>query len=180
VSKPADFTALNRLVVLGGLPGTGKTTLAREVSRRHGAFYLRIDTIEQSIRAWMPGDIGPAGYAVAMALARENLSHRDRAGGQTVVVDAVNPVVECREAWREIAAKTAVPLLEIEVVCSDASEHRRRVETRRSDIEGLVPPTWDEVVGRYYVPWGEPHWIIDTAVMSVEEAVQAIGARMTE
>jgi len=119
--------------------------------------------------------MGPAGYAVAMALARENL-----AGGQTVVVDAVNPVVECREAWREIAAKTAVPLLEIEVVCSDAAEHRRRVETRRSDIEGLVPPTWGEVVGRYYVPWSEPHWTIDTAVMSAEEAVQAIGARMTE
>ena len=166
---------MNRLVVLGGLPGTGKTTLAREVSRRHGAFYLRIDTIEQSIRAWIPGDMGPAGYAVAMALARENLT-----GGQTVVVDAVNPVVECREGWREIAAKTAVPLLEIEVICSDAAEHRRRVETRRSDIEGLVPPTWDEVVGRYYVPWNEPHWIIDTAVMSAEEAVQAIGVRMTE
>ena len=124
--------------------------------------------------------MGPAGYAVAMALARENLSHRDRAGGQTDVVDAVNPVVECREAWREIAAKTAVPLLEIEVICSDAAEHRRRVETRRSDIEGLVPPTWGEVVGRYYVPWSEPHWTIDTAVMSAEEAVQAIGARMTE
>jgi predicted kinase len=166
---------LNRLVVLGGLPGTGKTTLGREVSRRHGAFYLRIDTIEQSIRALLHGEMGPAGYAVAMALARENL-----AAGQTVVVDAVNPVVECREAWRQIAAKTAVPLLEIEVVCSDAPEHRRRVESRRSDIEGLVLPTWDDVVGRYYVPWSEPHWIIDTAVMSAEEAVTAIGARMTE
>jgi hypothetical protein len=29
-------------------------------------------------------------------------------------------------------------------------------------------------------PWSEPHWIIDTAVMSAEEAVTAIGARMTE
>ena len=47
------------------------------------------------------------------------------------------------------------------------------------DIEGLAPPTWDEVVRRHYVPWSEPHWIIDTAVMSAEEAVQAIGARMT-
>jgi hypothetical protein len=90
----------------------------------------------------------------------------------------VNPVVEAREAWREIAAKTAAPLLEIEVVCSDAAEHRRRVELRRSDIEGLVPPTWDEILERHYVPWREPHWIIDTAVMSAEEAVEAIVARL--
>ena len=41
------------LVVFGGLPGTGKTTLARQVADRLGATYLRIDTIEQALRSSM-------------------------------------------------------------------------------------------------------------------------------
>ena len=65
---------MSTLIVFGGLPGTGKTTLSREVARRCGAVYLRIDSIEQSIRATMPVEMGAAGYAVAMALARQNLS----------------------------------------------------------------------------------------------------------
>jgi predicted kinase len=114
------------LVVFGGLPGTGKTTIAREVARRQGALYLRIDTIEQSIRAGVPGgEVGVAGYAVALALAQENLSV-----GQVVVADAVNPVPEARASWRNIAAKLSTGLIEIEIVCSDAREHRRRVEAR--------------------------------------------------
>jgi predicted kinase len=117
------------LVVFGGLPGTGKTTIAREVARRQGALYLRIDTIEQSIRAGnvAGGEIGVAGYAVALALAQENLSV-----GQVVVADGVNPVPETRDAWRNIAAKRSTRLIEIEIVCSDAREHRRRVEARRA------------------------------------------------
>ncbi|WP_371126640.1 AAA family ATPase [Variovorax sp. EL159] len=34
------------LIVLGGLPGTGKTTIAREIVARSRAVYLRIDAIE--------------------------------------------------------------------------------------------------------------------------------------
>ena len=38
------------LVVLSGLPGVGKTTIARELVRATGAVYLRIDSIEQVLR----------------------------------------------------------------------------------------------------------------------------------
>ncbi|MFE5683837.1 AAA family ATPase [Streptomyces sp. NPDC056512] len=37
------------LIVIGGLPGTGKSTLARLLAARIGAVHLRIDTIEQAI-----------------------------------------------------------------------------------------------------------------------------------
>jgi predicted kinase len=162
------------LIVFGGLPGTGKTTIAREVARRQGALYLRIDTIEQSIRAGnVPGgEVGVAGYAVAMALAQDNLSV-----GQVVVADAVNPVPQAREAWRNIATGLSVRLIEIEILCSDPVEHRRRVEARNA--AGLVAPTWDEVLKRHYVPWSEDHWVIDTALSSADAAVAAICARMS-
>jgi Fe-S cluster assembly ATPase SufC len=39
------------LVIFGGLPGTGKSTLALRLSGQVGAVYLRIDTIWRSSRA---------------------------------------------------------------------------------------------------------------------------------
>jgi len=40
-----------------------------------------------------------------------------------------------------------------EVVLDDLGEHRRRVEQRRSDLEGLVVPTWDQVLAWDYQAW---------------------------
>jgi hypothetical protein len=39
-----------------------------------------------------------------------------------------------RQAWREVAESLAVPFVEIQVICSDKDEHRRRVTTRETDI----------------------------------------------
>jgi DNA polymerase III delta prime subunit len=37
------------LIIFGGLPGVGKTTVARELARQIGALHLRIDSMEQAI-----------------------------------------------------------------------------------------------------------------------------------
>lgn len=163
------------LVVFGGLPGTGKTTISRSVAVRRAATYLRIDVIEQAIRiSGVLKEVGPAGYVVANALAASNL-----ANGQTVIADCVNPVRESREGWQAIATRARKPLIEVEVICSDPVEHRRRVEQRASEIDGLVLPTWQDVLDRDYAPWPEPHVIIDTARLSPAEAI-AIVERVME
>ena len=110
-----------------------------------------------------------AGYRVAYALAEENLRL-----GHTVIADSVNPLVVTRDAWCAVAARAAVPALEVELVCSDPAEHRRRVESRTSDISELKVPTWQEVVSREDEPWLSHHLVIDTAGKSVEEGVAII------
>lgn len=159
------------LVVIGGLPGTGKTTIARKLAARWSATYLRVDEIEQAIRlaGVLAGDIGAAGYLVANALAASNLVN-----GLTVVVDCVNPVRESREGWRTTSARVRAKIVEIEIVCSDRAEHRRRIETRESDIDGLVLPMWRDVSRRDYEPWEEPHVVIDTASLTPDEAIALI------
>ncbi len=156
------------LIVMSGLPGVGKTAISRELARAIGAIYLRIDSIEQTLRAagvYVEGE----GYAVAQAVAKDNL-----APGRTVIADCVNPWPLTRDAWRDIAAAAGVGLLEVEVVCSDTAEHRRRVETRIADIEGHRLPTWQDVLERDYRPWVRPRLVIDTAGRSIEESVRAI------
>ncbi len=164
------------LVVFGGLPGTGKTTIAQAVAKRRSAVYLRIDEIEQAIRASgaLTDDVGPTGYMVAYALAASNLLN-----GCLVVADSVNPLPATREAWRATAVRAKVPILEVEIVCSDPVEHRRRVESRPSDIEGLVQPSWQSVLSRVYLPWQGVQLVIDTAGTAAHEAVEIVDRRIS-
>ena len=156
--------------MFGGLPGTGKTTTSHMVAARLGATWLRIDAIEQAIRAsaGLPDD-SAAGYAVANMIAKANLTF-----GGTVVVDGVHPVVQSRQAWRDIAAGTAATLLEIEITCSDPVEHRRRVEARAPDLPGHALPSWASVIDHRYEHWNTRDLVIDTALMSVDDAVAAV------
>src|SRR5262245_65158692 len=113
------------LIVFGGLPGSGKTTLSAAVARRLGAVYLRVDAVESAM--WDSGidrdqPTGLAAYGVAQAIAAANLHL-----GATVVADAVNAVEPARAGWRGIASDAGAPLRVVEVVCSDPAEHRRRV-----------------------------------------------------
>jgi predicted kinase len=166
------------LVVFAGLPATGKSTIAQLLAHRCGATYLRIDTIEQAIRSAnvLAGDIGPAGYAVAYALAETNLRF-----GRTVVADCVNPVAATRAAWRSVAAAVSSPIIDVEIVCSDPAEHRRRVEQRSVDVPDLAPPTWAQiqaaVAANEYEPWSAPRLVIDTThVRPADAAATIIGA----
>ena len=153
------------LIAFGGLPATGKSTLATSLARRIGAVHLRIDTIEQAMRNVGFEVSGPEGYLAARDLAEDNLRI-----GHTVIVDSVNPLEITRGYWRETAARLKVELVEIEVICSDEREHRERVESRVSDIPDLVLPTWQQVLDRRYEPWKTAH-VVDTAGRRPEDTL---------
>ena len=158
------------LIIFSGLSGTGKTTIARELAKRIGAVYLRIDSIEQALRnSGVTEPLNDAGYRAAYALAEDNLRLR-----HTVVADSVNPLQLTRDAWVEVAKRAHSSALEVEVLCSDPAEHRRRVEERLADVPGLRLPTWDEVISREYHKWDRRHVVIDTAACTVEESIRTI------
>lgn len=156
------------LIVLGGLPGVGKTTLARELVPVLSAVHLRLDGIEDALRA-AGSPVGSLGYQAAYAVAEDNL-----ALGHIVIADSVNPVAATREAWLATARRANRPAVEVEVECSDVEEHRGRVEARLRETSGRSGPTWADVTARVYEPWESEHVIIDTAGRTAAESVALI------
>lgn len=161
-----------RLVVFSGLPGTGKSAIARELARRLGAVWLRIDTIETAI-AGADTPIADEGYRAAHGVAADNLRL-----GLDVVGDSVNPWMETRDAWRDAGRAAGAEVIEVEVTCSDQAEHRRRVETRDADVPGLTPPTWRDVIDRDYRPWTRDRIIVDTAGRDLDACVAEVMAAL--
>lgn len=155
----ADRIGKPRLVVFAGLPGAGKSTLARLLADSIHALWLRVDTIEASLlRAGIPRsfETGLAAYLVARDVAREHLRLR-----RDAVIDAVNGVEPARAMWRQLAEECDADRFVIEVKCSDPDEHRRRVESRAFATPPLPSPTWEEVLQREYVAWNEPVLTVD-------------------
>lgn len=165
------------LVILGGLPGSGKTTVARELARQTGAVHVRVDTIEHALASsgTLSGPVNDLGYRVAYALAADNLRL-----GATVIADSVNPIALTRAAWRRVAEKAGVPSLQVEVICSDPTEHRNRVESRVPDIPGFTNPTWQQVADRDYEPWPDATLRFDTATQSLDEIVAILRTATSE
>jgi predicted kinase len=159
------------LVIMSGLPATGKSAIAGALAAAIGAVHLRVDVIEQAVVSAGAGThpLGSVGYEIAYRLAEDFLRQ-----GLTVVADSVNPLSITRQAWREVAGAAAVDYLDIEVVCSDPVVHERRVSGRVADVPGLVLPSWPEILSREYEPWDQRHLVLDTAHAGVAGCVAQV------
>ena len=151
------------LIVVAGLPGSGKSTMAGDLGRALNCAVLGVDQAEAAM--WRAG-VSPsapthhAAYLVVGALADEQL-----ALGHDVIVDAVNGPEPARAQWRDLAAQTGAELRFIVVECGDDRVYRDRVEHRTRSIEGLPEPTWEGVLRRRadFPPWTDERLTIDSA-----------------
>lgn len=125
------------LFILSGLPGSGKSTLSQFITKEYNTFYLRIDTVEQGLREFCNFNVEGEGYKLSYRIASDDLKF-----GINVVADSCNPIILTRREWETIAEINNAIFINIEVVCSDKNEHKKRIETRIVDVENLALPTW--------------------------------------
>ena len=166
------------LVVISGLPGTGKSAVAAGLAARLAAVHVSIDPIEDALLgsglppSW---ETGVAAYEAARVVAEQNL-----ALGLTVVVDAVNDSEPARDTWRAAAAATGSDLVFVVLELDDAVEHRRRLETRVRGLQNVPEPSWDDVTARAaaYAPWAEAECLRLDAGRTVEELVDRLAGEL--
>jgi predicted kinase len=163
------------LLVLSGLPGTGKSELAGQLGRRLEVPVFSVDPIESAIlRAGIiPSfETGLAAYLIAEALADAQLR-----AGLGAIVDAVNANEIAKDLWRGLAARHGKSLRIVECRCSDECLHRARLSGRR---RGLAPnfsePSWEDVERRRleYTSWSEPIFVVDSVLPCDDNAARVI------
>ena len=164
-----------KLYIFSGLPGSGKTTLSQLLARRVRAAHLRIDTIEQALRDLCSVDLQGEGYRLAYQVASDILK-----GDLSVIADSCNPIDWTRREWQRVALDAGVPYVNIEVLCSDAREHRDRVETRSSTVQGLRLPTWAEVESREYHDWTTERIVLDTSGRPANECLEELLSKLSD
>ncbi|MFD7011172.1 AAA family ATPase [Rhodococcus jostii] len=168
----------SQVIVLTGLSGTGKSTLADHLARDLGVPAFSGD--------WLLGAIAPA-HTVLAKLTRpdylamyhsllESLITRQLMLDQGATVDcAINDTIS--ERWQKIAEDRGARLDIVECVCSDEHEHRRRVEGRQRHIPGWHEVDWNHLQ-RMRVetpPLTVPHLTVD-ALYSVDDNLGHIHA----
>jgi predicted kinase len=118
-----------RLVLVGGLPGTGKSTLAAALADRFGAALLQTDVVRGELSATgelpRPAGDGREPYTpAARATVYANLLGRARhrlARGASVVLDASWAREEDRQAARRLAESTRSTLVEMRCAVAPAT-----------------------------------------------------------
>lgn len=161
-----------KIIIISGLPGSGKSTAAEGIAAKLKLPVFSVDPIESAIlktglkRSF---ETGLAAYIVAETLAAEQLKL-----GSSVIIDAVNPVPQARQAWRDLAKKYNANLVIIE--CSlDEELHRSRLQTRVRNLHGIAEVTWDDVekLRKEYTVWEDKKLVVNTA-KSKDEILEEI------
>ncbi len=161
------------VIVLSGLPGSGKSTLAGSIATKLRLPVLSVDPIESSIiksgiaRSF---ETGLAAYLVVETLAEEQLKVR-----MSVVIDAVSPVREAREMWRNLSLRHQARLVVIECVV-DNDIHQQRIENRVRNMHGLPEVRWEdvEIQRQDYQPWEQERLVLDTSSDPESNLVRAL------
>jgi uncharacterized protein len=136
-----------RLIVIGGGPGTGKTTLSRALAQEIGAQVISSDDVRRKlqddgvINGWA-GELNVGLYTPAnvAAVYHEMLRRADQllAGGTSVILDATWRDSHQRQRARKLADETSSTI--VELTCSiSLQEAADRIQRRQASCSDATP-----------------------------------------
>lgn len=157
-----------KLILVAGLPASGKTTLADALATRLGAVRLNSDALRQNLNLR-----GHYDAASKQMVYNAMLSSADNAlrAGKDLVVDSTFYKESLRQPWQNLASQTNADLILIEVTVAD-EDARRRLKIPRADSEA----TWNvyTALKEEWEPIMEPHLRLNASKMSLEQMVDEV------
>ena len=168
------------VIVLRGIPGTGKSTLAEALGQHLACPVFALD--------WVLGVLTPFGVLnrtnsepiglgmLSMLVERQLRLH------QSAILDTPAHTAAQVAHWQACAASHGAACVVIETVCSDATVHRARVDGRQRGIPGWHEITWEHVErmrGRFE-PWPGAVLTVDAVAPladNLRTVLAAIGTR---
>lgn len=196
------WAATPALVVVCGLSGSGKTSVAERLARRTGFLHVNSDIVRKQLAgivptarpAAVPAALPPAvstgtyesgiysrefsqrTYAALLEAALQSLSH-----GCGVILDATFQLRRGREEARAIANQMSVPVLFVECECSP-EETQRRLQQRQARADSPSDADWNVYLRQKqaYEPFteGEPGYLkLDTTATTRDTAPIEVALR---
>ena len=145
------------LILLSGLPGTGKTTFARALSERLAFEHVESDEIRRGLAplpTYTSGE-SAAVFAKAEAMARAALE-----AGRHALLDATNLTQRDRKRFVRLARNLQAPIVAVRVTAPDATI-RERLHSPREGFSQAGVDTYERMRERGQ-PFAVPAAVIDT------------------
>ncbi|NRB51845.1 MAG: AAA family ATPase [Saprospiraceae bacterium] len=120
-----------KLLIITGLPGTGKTTVATALSERLSAAHFNTDMLRTALGLRGQYDQETKAQVYSILLARAKDAIRD---GKTVVIDGTFYQAKLRARFEQLANAEGVPVHWIEL-SADTEVIRKRVSKQRAYSE---------------------------------------------
>ncbi|WP_224962013.1 bifunctional aminoglycoside phosphotransferase/ATP-binding protein [Geomonas subterranea] len=176
------------LILTCGLSGSGKSSLAGELSRELGLDLTRSDLVRKEL-AGIPsaGRAENGGYREGIYNDRMDratygalldAAERTLSGGRGAVVDATFKRRADRELFRGVAARLGVPFMVVETRCPEAVA-RERLERRRHDPAEVSDARWEQYQlqrGEFEFPEPGESLLLDSTLPVWDEADRVYAA----
>ncbi|GMO13397.1 MAG: hypothetical protein Ta2E_02760 [Mycoplasmoidaceae bacterium] len=142
------------LIIFSGAQKTGKTTIAKSVCKKiHAAYISNSSTLNDKTE-----------YNDMCSRVEDNIKN-----GVSVVIDSIDNVSQNEAKWKSLALNHNIDYGNVEIICSDYEEWKKRIDTKSCDHSALKA-MWHK---RSELPLAKSI-IVDSSKVTMNKAVRAI------